>query len=332
VIPAQWRNRFEVRGVAWRQMLRWAVLNIPIAVEPIAIAFCALFFLLWGPGRRGVMRNLAAIKPGSSPIANFFRTYRVFWNYAWTIADDTRLRELGTIPDWEFAGRQHFDELLRRSTGSIMLTAHMGSYDLGAHLFAATSERKMMMVRAPEADPMTHAFEERFRDQGAPEGLRIGYNTSSSDLAFELVEALHRGEMVAIQGDRVTEGIGSRDAVLFGRHMKIPAGPFALAMATGTSIYPLFVMRVGRRRYRLVTFEPIQVTRTSRDREEALHRATERWSMNLEEVIRAGWQQWFTFEPCFDEPTAVSRARTSKGGEDRPERDAPAPELRRRHS
>ena len=50
-----------------------------------------MFFLLWGPGRRGVMRNLSAIMPGSSAIANFFRTYRVFWNYAWTITDNVAL-------------------------------------------------------------------------------------------------------------------------------------------------------------------------------------------------------------------------------------------------
>ena len=30
------------------------------------MAFWSAFFLLWGPGRRGVMRNLKVIKPGSS--------------------------------------------------------------------------------------------------------------------------------------------------------------------------------------------------------------------------------------------------------------------------
>src|SRR5258706_1850455 len=98
-------QRFKVKGVFWRRILRWAVLNIPLWIEPVVIAWWSLFFLLWGPGRRGVMRNLTAIKPGSWVVANFFRTFCVFWNYAWTITDNVRFKELRTVPEWSFIGR-----------------------------------------------------------------------------------------------------------------------------------------------------------------------------------------------------------------------------------
>ena len=58
------------------------------------------------------------------------------------------------IPDWEFVGWKHFEEM-QASGGAILLTAHMGSYDLGAHLFAENSSHRLIMVRAPEADPQT---------------------------------------------------------------------------------------------------------------------------------------------------------------------------------
>ncbi|HEX8616974.1 MAG TPA: hypothetical protein VF911_05230, partial [Thermoanaerobaculia bacterium] len=72
-------RRFLVHGVFWRQLLRWGVLNAPLWTEPIVMAIWSMIFLLWGPGRRGVMRNLTAIIPGSTAVANFFRTYLVFW-------------------------------------------------------------------------------------------------------------------------------------------------------------------------------------------------------------------------------------------------------------
>ncbi|HZW54106.1 MAG TPA: hypothetical protein VFF00_08725, partial [Candidatus Elarobacter sp.] len=119
-----------MRGVFWRQFLRWGVRNVPPWIEPAAIAFWSSFFLLWGTGRRGAMRNLTAIKPGSTAIANFFRCYRIFWNYAWAITDTVRFKEERTVPDWEFAGWKHFEAMQARG-GAILLTAHMGSYDLG---------------------------------------------------------------------------------------------------------------------------------------------------------------------------------------------------------
>ena len=237
-----WWRRFLVHGVFWRRFLRWAVLNVPIWIEPFVIAWWSAFFLLWGPIRRSVMRNLAAIKPRSSTFANLFRVYRVFWNYAWTIADNVRHREQGMVPDWEFTGFEHFDELQSREGGAIILTAHMGSYDLGASLFAEFSTKRIVMVRAPETDPETREFEEAH----LADRVQISFNTAS-DRALELLSAIQSGEVIAIQGDRVTPGIATVDTMLFGKPARVPAGPFALSMASRAPIYPLFVIRLGRR-------------------------------------------------------------------------------------
>ena len=292
-------QRFKVKGVFWRRFLRWAVLNIPLWIEPLVIAAWSLFFLLWGPGRRGVMRNLTAIKPGSWAITNFFRTYRVFWNYAWTITDNVRFKEQRTIPEMAFTGREHFDPLLRdEHGGAIILTAHMGSYDLGAHLFAASTTRQIVMIRAPEVDPQTRRYEEEKVAENMGDGLRVGFNTTG-DLAFELLAAVQRGELVAIQGDRVTPGIATTPVTLFGRRTNLPSGPFALAMATRAPIYPMFVIRTGLRRYTLITGAPITVERVGRSRD--FGPAIAKWIAQLEEVIRDHWHQWFAFEPFFEE-------------------------------
>lgn len=286
-----WLRRFKVHGVFWRQFLRWAVLCVPIWIEPAVIGTWSAFFLLWSPGRRSVMRNLRRILPGSFAIANFFRCYRVLWNFAWTIADNVRFKETRTIPDWEFVGWDHFEEMQTRG-GAILLTAHMGSYDLGAHLFAEVSpEQRIVMVRAPEIDPQTRTFEEKH----LVDGLRIEFNTDGTDLALDLLHALREGSIVAVQGDRVTPGIATRMTTLFGKELPLPSGPFALALAARVPLYPVFVMRVGRRHYRLMACAPITIERT-RNRDDDLARAMAQWSTVLESVIRGAWQQWFHFE------------------------------------
>jgi predicted LPLAT superfamily acyltransferase len=293
-------QRFQVKGVFWRRFLRWAVLNVPLWIEPLVMASWSLFFLLWGPGRRGVMHNLTAIKPGSWAVTNFCRTFLVFWNYAWTITDNIRFKELRTLPEWSFIGREYFEPLMHEANGgAIILTAHMGSYDLGAHLFAATTTRKIVMIRAPEVDPETRQYEEAKVGKTADDGLRVGFNTTG-DLAFELLAAVQRGELVAIQGDRVTPGIAAAPVTLFGRETKIPSGPFALAMAARVPIHPMFVVRTGLRSYALVSGAPIVVERKGRERDFAP--AIDAWIAQLEQVIRDYWFQWFAFEPFFEEP------------------------------
>jgi len=284
-------SRFHVRGVFWRQFLRYAAVRVPPWIEPAVIATWSAIFLLWGPGRRGVMRNLKAIKPGSTAIANFFRCYRVFWNYAWTLGDNVRFKAIGTVPDWEFSGYQYF-ETMQTAGSAILLTAHMGSYDLGAHLFAERSGQRIVMVRAPEVDPQTAAYEEKHRAQQ----VQIEFNVKSADLAIDLLHAIRDGGIVAVQGDRVTPGIADLPATLFGVPTRLPAGPFALAMASHAPIHPIFLVRVGRRRYRVVAFPPIVVP-VSRDRDAAFAAALQTWTGHLEDVIRRWWFQWFMFHP-----------------------------------
>jgi predicted LPLAT superfamily acyltransferase len=151
------------------------------------------------------------------------------------------------------------------------------------------------MVRAPEVDPETRRFEESRLPSG--EGLRVDFNVKSTELAIDLLHALQRKELVAIQGDRVTPGIASFQAALFGRSIALPAGPFALAMAARVPIFPLFIVRRGRRRYRLLACRPIRIERTSRKRDDDLRRAIDAWTSELEPVIRKAWYQWFAFEP-----------------------------------
>jgi lauroyl/myristoyl acyltransferase len=204
------------------------------------------------------------------------------------------------VPDWEFSGVEHFEALQSRAGGAIILTAHMGSYDLGARLFAEYSTRRIVMVRAPEADPETREFEE----SQVNDGVQISFNTDRADTALDLLGALQSGEVIAIQGDRVTEGIASIETTLFGKQARVPAGPFALAMASRAPIYPLFIIRLGRRRYRLLTCAPIEVVRTSRNRDDDLRRGVEQWSRTLEQTIGEAWHQWFAFEPYYEESAA----------------------------
>jgi lauroyl/myristoyl acyltransferase len=295
-----WHRRFLVHGVFWRQFLRWAVWHVPLWLEPICIGSWALFFLLWGPGRRGVMRNLSAILPGSTRAGNFLRTFRVFWNYAWTITDNVRFQEQRISPDWEFAGMEHFESLQARDGGAIILTAHMGNYDLGAHVFAENSRRQIVMVRAPEIDPQTRAYEEAKHGRLLEENLKVDFSSRASELALDLLHALQRGEIIAVQGDRVTPGISALPAKLFGKTTSVPAGPFALSMAARVPIYPIFIFRLGRRRYRLVASPPFDVLRT-RDRAEAFERAVAQWTLELERVLAEAWFQWFAFQPYSEE-------------------------------
>lgn len=290
------KRRYQVRGVFWRELQDWAVINLPFFIEPFQMAAWALiFFLVARRERRAVIQNLRMIHPGRSRIAIWFRAYRVFWNFSWTTTDTVRFKLTRKMMDWDFDGVEHHYQLMATKAGAIILTAHMGNYDLGASLFSEKGGRTITVIRAPESDPDTQRYVEHRAD--ATGGFRVGYSQSGSMLGIDLIHAIQNREIVAIQGDRMVPGISSIESSLFSHRTLLPSGPFALAMATGTPIFPLFVVRLGRRRYRLVHRPPFFCKRTGPDRARDFREATSQWTSVLEETVEAYSYQWYVFEP-----------------------------------
>ena len=291
-------GRFAVKGVFWRQYLDWAIVNLPFFFYPIPLTFFTIFFFFFAaPARRAIVANLAVVLPGSSPTMNYLRAFRTLYNFAWTIAEAAIHRILREEFSYEIAGSEWLEEL-GAGPGAIVLTAHMGNYDLGAALFAEKVHREIRVVRAPEPHPESAEHLSASLERAGESGVKVDYNTAGALLSFDLLKAVREGEIVSIQGDRAEGGVAQVSTRLFGAETKTPTGPFVLSLVAQVPIYPLFIARTGCRSYRIIVREPIRVQSTG-NREADIGNGVVQWCAILEEIIAAHWEQWFAFVPIF---------------------------------
>jgi lauroyl/myristoyl acyltransferase len=289
-----------VRAVFWRQCIDWIVLHVPSFFHPFLIfVSTALFFVAAAPARRTVLQHLGVILPGSARLTNYLRAFGVFQDFAWNLTDAAVHRLLKAPFIYEVEGDQLLNELAA-AKGAILLTAHMGNYDLGAAIFVEKFQRDLRVVRKPEPDALTAKYLDRSIEQSAAGGVKVEYNTEGALLSFDLLNALRGGEIVSIQGDRPMGEIAQSPVTMFGHNALLPSGPFVLALAAQTPIFPLFVIRAGYRRYRFVFRPPIICARTGRGRDEDIAVAMQKWADVLSEAIRFHWRQWHAFTPIFE--------------------------------
>ena len=291
-------GRFAVKGGFWRQYLDWAVVNLPFYFYPVPLTFFTIFFFFFAaPARRAVVANLAVVLPGSSRAMNYLRAFRTLYNFAWTIAEAAIHKLIKEEFSYELIGAQWLEQL-GAERGAIILTAHMGSYDLGAALFAEKFQREIRIVRAPEPDQESARHLTASLTRAGEGAVKVDYNTAGALLSFDLLKALREGEIVSIQGDRAEGEVGQVTARLFDHEVQLPNGPFVLGLVAGTPIYPLFIARAGCRIYQVIVHEPIRVKNTgSRDADIAAGVA--RWCAVLEQEVSGKWEQWFAFTPMF---------------------------------
>ncbi|MCU0796241.1 MAG: lysophospholipid acyltransferase family protein [Akkermansiaceae bacterium] len=282
-------TRFLLRGLR----------SAPWFLEPVlVVGWTGMFFLVAGRQRLAVMGNLRALFPGWGYWRAWVGAWRVFHHFAAVYVDAMRV-ETGTGGvDWAIEGLEHFDELAAKSEGCLVLTAHMGNYDMAAPLFSGMFGRTVYAVRAPEREPEMQRIKEAElrRKEASHPNFRTLYNEGGEMLGVELARLLREGMVVAVQGDRVVfEVSGMEVEVEPGLMMNLPRGPLMLARLTDAPVYPLFILRDGWRRYRVKVMPKLELP----PRKRGVDPGAEPWAKALHGVIRERWVEWSVFEPVF---------------------------------
>jgi KDO2-lipid IV(A) lauroyltransferase len=192
-----------------------------------------------------------------------------------------RLIDFGTV-------RDVLDELLAHGKGVIILSAHLGNWELGAAALAATGYKLNAVVLRPPDAKLNNLYQrQRIERQMNP--IPLGR------AARECIAALRRNEIVAVVGDR--DFTASRETVeFFGQPARLPSGPAKLALATGAPILPVFMIRQPNDSFTYVVEEPIWADKTR----ETVGDVMRRIALVLEKVIRQHSEQWFLFHNLWD--------------------------------
>jgi KDO2-lipid IV(A) lauroyltransferase len=151
-------------------------------------------------------------------------------------------------------------------------------------------ERPVNLVMATEANRTVERFNTNHRER---HGLRVIHSDSSIFASVEMIRALRRGEIVAIQLDRAAPGHVTRAIPFFGKPAEFQVGPFALARAADVPLWPVFVARLGRLRYHFLP-EPTRLLRRGSSDEELLA-VMQDVVRSFEGHVRAYPHQWFQF-------------------------------------
>ena len=295
---SRWAARWGVFGDFPTRCMVHGLRVVPGFLEPVLVGgWTLLFFLIAKPQRQAVAGNLQALFPDWGRCRATMGAWRVFWNFALTFVDAQRC-ETGTgAVDWAVEGLAQLENLANRKEGCIILTAHMGNYDLAAPVFASRIQRTLYTVRAPEREPETQAVRELEirRKEALHPNFRTLYNKDGNLLGVELAHLLGQGAIVAIQGDRVIFDVSPMAVeVEPGLTMLLPKGPLFMARATGAPCFPLIIVRDGWRRYRVLVFPEVELPLRRRGVEDD---ATKIWAATILGMVRKHWSQWYVFEP-----------------------------------
>jgi lauroyl/myristoyl acyltransferase len=294
-----YQHRFH--NVLAHRIVFWTIPWLPRFVHPpIAAVTALIFFFLLKRERRAVAGNLRRIS-GKRGLALQWKVYRVFYSFCDFMvsycyvphASHAQLLSMLVEKDKDMArGAALIDQCLAAGHGLIVWTAHLGNSEFASRLLEMHG-RPVNVARLVEDKPA----EIMLRNLMSNERLRIVDLSSGARATLELLQALRRNEIVAIQGDRVYRH-HSAEVQFFSEPAAFPLGPFVLSQVSGAPVLPGFVIRQGWLRYRVLMSDPILPVSSpaTSDGGEVDPQAGLRLAVGfLEKTLATHYDQWLNF-------------------------------------
>jgi phosphatidylinositol dimannoside acyltransferase len=264
------------------------------AVRSLARAMGAAGFTLARARRRTLLENQAHLSPNATPATRRRLARRTMMNLLDASVDLFRLPALGADEFQALVaveGKQHLDQAVAMQRGVIVVTAHLGPYELAGAWLAHSGYAVHAMVE--DIDPDTNAALAMYREAT---GMKLFSRTGGVRTTLRL---LRDRKIVLLVADRVvgagTEGLD----VPFGAGRRaVPTGPAALALATGAPIIVGHIARnpSGATRYLVHMDAPI-VPESTGDAHLDRERLTQQIAARVADAVQAHADQWFVFQP-----------------------------------
>ncbi|MBI3291887.1 MAG: lysophospholipid acyltransferase family protein [Elusimicrobia bacterium] len=206
--------------------------------------------------------------------------------------DDTERARLIATAGQE--ARSRFEQAVPHGRGAMVVTAHLGHWELGAELIAHWGY-PVTVVFQPHPSP---TVERLFAAARSP---WIRWVPVGAQAAWAAWQALKAGQVVATAADRLW-GDASISVSLCGAPARLPRGPFALAARGGVPLVCAFVLRTeksmpGRNRYVGIVEPPLV---PSGQGPQAIQELANGFAAILERYLQRYPEQWYVFEPFWN--------------------------------
>jgi KDO2-lipid IV(A) lauroyltransferase len=260
------------------------------AAYRIAVFLSDLKYLCSPRDRRAVQENLRVICGPDLDLRPIVRS--VFRNFGKYLVEFFRMPAFTKefIRKNAVVENQHLlDEALKQGKGVIIITAHIGNWELGGFALGRMGY-PLTAIALPHKE---RSVNELFNQQRAEGGVTV---VPASSAIRRCIRTLKENGIVALLADRDFSATGI-PMLFFGKKTMIPRGAAMFAYRTGAIVLPMFLTRVAGEKFRISIEEPLDLPkdRHEMNEKEFTNRFMAQQVAVLERKIKEDPSQWLLF-------------------------------------
>jgi KDO2-lipid IV(A) lauroyltransferase len=189
--------------------------------------------------------------------------------------------------------------LLERGKGVLLLLAHFGNWEMMGIMSKLIGQSIMVLAKPMKKNKRVDQYITEIRNAS---GLEV---VSTIQAGRTVIKALSKNRIVGILIDQRAKRSEGVWADFFGKKAPTTPGLAVLAMKTGAPVVPVFMVRNGVGKHRLIIQEPLELVHTGDIKKDA-EANTQLFNHTVESMIRQYPDQWFWVHRRWERKRAAS--------------------------
>ena len=257
----------------------------------LLLRFVAFYYFLFSRSSSKHSYRYFHYHQGFGVFRSMLKVYRNYSIFAETLLDKMVIMAgIESNFSYDFDGEENLVNIVSQGRGGILLSAHVGNWEVAGHLLHRLNTRVNVVMYDGEHQQIKEYLE---RLTG---GRNLKIITIKDDLShvYQINEALQKNELICIHADRFFDGNKTVLKTFLCGQAKFPEGPFILAAAFQVPVSFVFAFKERTTHYHFFGSSLLQ-RKGQESKRDFTSRLVNSFVQELEEKIKMYPDQWFNY-------------------------------------
>ncbi len=228
------------------QIFLWVLRRFGVLPAYFLLRFVVLYYFLFSWRSSRQIYSLYHQRLGYGRLTSIFKIYRNYYLLGQSIIDKVVVMSgIKNNFTYYFDGEENLREIVSLEKGAVLLSAHIGNWDIAGHLFKRLNTRINIVMFDGEQEQI-----KKYLDSlTGKKSVNIIIIKNDLSHIYQISEALKNNELVCMHADRFLEGNKTFSANFLGAPARFPMGPFVLASTFKVPVSYVFAVKESKLHY-----------------------------------------------------------------------------------
>ena len=284
-----WQGKSKGTTLGYRIFV-WILKNFGVVPAYWLLRFVALYFWLFSYKSSKPLFDYFHHKMGYGTSKSLAMLYKNYYLFGQTLIDKVVVMAgIRNKFTYHFDGEENLHKIAALKKGGLLLSAHLGNWEIAGHLFERLGTRINIVMYDGEHQQIKNYLEQ----VTGKRNMNIIVIKDDISHIYAINEAFKNNELVCMHADRFVEGNKSIIGTFLGETARFPLGPFVLAATFKVPVSYVFAFKESSRHYHLSASDMKEYNTGSKSAiiEEILHE----FIGQLENKVKQYPEQWFNY-------------------------------------